>query len=77
MRGPSGGLMACGGGGFGVTLGGFDLGVGSGLDSSASAGTSGWMSNLATGKRSHEGVMMTGSITGCEQCVNKCLLCNR
>lgn len=39
MRVPSGGLVVCGGGGLGVTLGGFDLGAGSGLDSSASAGT--------------------------------------
>lgn len=48
VRGPSGGLVAWGGGGFGVTLGGFDLGVGSGLDSSQE-GTVGWTSDLATG----------------------------
>lgn len=43
LRGPEvrGGFMAWGGGGLGVTLGGFDLGAGSGLDSSASAGTTG------------------------------------
>ncbi len=50
VRGPSRGLVAWGGGGLGVTLGGFDLGAGSGLDSSASAGTTGWTSDWATGK---------------------------
>lgn len=50
VRGPSRGLEPWGGGGLGVVLGGFDLGAGSGLDSSASGGTTGWTSDLAAGK---------------------------
>lgn len=38
------------GGGLEATLGSFDLGVGSGLGSSASLGATGWTSDLATGK---------------------------
>lgn len=38
-------------GGLGVTVGGFDLGAGSGLDSSESAGTTGGTSDLAAGKK--------------------------
>lgn len=45
-RGPTRGLEPWGGGGLGVVLGGLDLGAGSGLDSSASGGTS----DLAAGK---------------------------
>lgn len=57
LRGPElqaarGALLAWGGGGFGVTPGGLALGVGSGLDSSVSAGTAGWTSDLAAGRRS-------------------------
>lgn len=57
-EGPSGTLGAWDGDGLGVMLGGLDLGIGSGLDSSVSAGTAGWMSDLAAGKRYRQ-------ITGC------------
>ena len=49
-RGPSWGLVAWTGG-LGVTVGGLDLGAGSGLDSSASAGATGGTSDLAAGKK--------------------------
>lgn len=56
LRGPEvqatrGALVAWGGGGFGVTPDGLALGDGSGLDSSVSAGTAGWTSDLAAGRR--------------------------
>lgn len=54
LRGPEvqatrGALIAWGG--LGVTPDGLALGDGSGLDSSVSAGTVGWTSDLAAGRR--------------------------
>lgn len=50
MWGDKGTLVAWGGGVLWVTLGGLDLGAGSGLDSSVSAATAGWTCDLAVGK---------------------------
>jgi len=54
LRGPevrdaSGTLAAWGGGGLGLILGGLDLGISSGLESSVSAGTTAWTFDCAAG----------------------------
>lgn len=45
-----------------MVLGGFDLGAGSGLDSSASAGTTGWTSGL---KKSGHSMWICPLVVGC------------
>lgn len=50
MRGASGTLTGWGAGGLGVTVGGLDLGTGSGLESSASAGRTEWKHDMNSGR---------------------------